>query len=272
MRVDNFISAFFLLIFFLIPIHAIDITTISFSQNITEILPCFTADKTKIFVTHFSAEKNETKEVPIYITSVSNLSEVVVFIKYNNKVIKPDYISDGNFNISYMVEDEIKINLNLNETFTGDFLLAKIFFKAIGDGGESTSITIEVDKFLDNNSNEIIYLTLNGMFSINLEYAEETKDSEGGVDSSLEGLINSDNPAEYAEKNNLEFEDGKVKVVMETNDSKEEKFVSIDELNNLTNNETITRISPYREIPVKEIIIILAIIILLIILILKLRR
>ena len=152
----------------------------------------------------------------------------------------------------------------------------KIKFRLTGYEKESSALNFEINDIFDENEDEIQYILVNGIVHIEGDESQEQengdeKDSEDKIDSVLEGLINSGNPAEFAEKNNLEFEDGKIKVVIETNNSKEEKFVSVDELNNLTTNDTIIKISPYREIPIKEIIIILVIIILLIILILKLR-
>jgi len=171
------ILAIFLLSFLFIPAHALDMAVLSFSQNVSEILPVFTADKAEVLITSFSAEKNEIKEVPVYINDVVNLSEAVIFVKYDNSIIEPENVSNGDFNISYAVEDGIKITLDLNETFTGDFLLAEIVFKVIGEEGESTALNIEVDKFLDNNSNEIPYLIINGMFYIPIKDREE---KEGG--------------------------------------------------------------------------------------------
>lgn len=256
-----------LLIFFLTPINALNITTISFSKNVSGILPVLTADKTEVLITSFSAEKNEVEDVPVYIADAVNLSEAIIFVKYDNSVIKLENVSNGDFNISYAVEDGVKITLDLNETFTGDFLLAKIAFRAIGNEGESTSLTIEVDKFQDNNSNEIPYLTIDGMFYIPIKDVEER---EGGgnnkLDDALEGLINAENKSRFADENNLEFKDNKVRVIIETNNTTEDKFVNICDLPDLANNDTIKNIRGYRKISEKYLIF-LTIIILIILLV-----
>ena len=239
-------------------------TVISFDKN------------TDNSTTLFSGSKNSVIEVPVWIINSDNLSDLSLFIIYDGEIITPEKITKGVDELEYVVyKDEIKTQTNFNENRSGDFLLMNIDFLLTGQKGESTTLIFEVAS----EKNEFDYILINGI--VDIEKDEENTNPDGGdngkdsgekIDSDLRGLIISGNPTEYAEKNNLEFEDGKIKVVIETNDSKEEKFVSIDELNNLTNNDTITRISPYREIPIKEIIIILTIIILLIILILKLRR
>ena len=251
------ILAVLLLIFFLTPINALDITTISFSQNVSKILPILTADKTKVLITSFSAEKNETKEVPVYIADVVNLSEASIFVKYDNSVIEPENVSNGDFNISYSISGNIKINLDLNETFTGDFLLAEIVFRAVGNEGESTPLTVEVDKFLDNNSNELPYITVDGIFYIPIKDVEEMNgEGKYKIDDKLSGLINAENKSRFAEENNLEFKDNKIRVIIETNNTTEDKFVNICDLSNLANNNTIKNIRAHREILNKELIII----------------
>jgi len=271
------ILAIFLLSFLFIPAYALDIAVLSFSQNVSEILPVFTADKAEVLITSFSAEKNEIKEVPVYINDVVNLSEAVIFVKYDNSIIEPENVSNGDFNISYAVEDGIKITLDLNETFTGDFLLAEIVFKVIGEEGESTALNIEVDKFLDNNSNEIPYLIINGMFYIPIKDREE---KEGGgndkIGKDLSGLINAENKSKFADENNLEFKDNKVRVIIETDNTTEDKFVDIDDLLDLANNDTIKNIRAYRKILNKELIIIgliaLAVIVMVLIILKFLKR
>jgi len=271
------ILAIFLLSFLFIPAYALDMAVLSFSQNVSEILPVFTADKAEVLITSFSAEKNEIKEVPVYINDVVNLSEAVIFVKYDNSIIEPENVSNGDFNISYAVEDGIKITLDLNETFTGDFLLAEIVFKVIGEEGESTALNIEVDKFLDNNSNEIPYLIINGMFYIPIKDREE---KEGGgndkIGKDLSGLINAENKSKFADENNLEFKDNKVRVIIETDNTTEDKFVDIDDLLDLANNDTIKNIRAYRKILNKELIIIgliaLAVIVMVLIILKFLKR
>ncbi len=155
-----------------------------------------------------------------------------------------------------------KINLDLNESFTGDFLLAEIFFRVVGDEGENTSLTIEVSKFLDENSNEIPYSTIDGIFSIPIKNREER--SSGGSDrigDNLSGLIRAENKSKFAEENNLEFEEDKVRVIVETNNTTEDRFVVVDNLSDLVNNDIIKNIRPYRKTANKELIILAIIII-----------
>ncbi len=259
MKIKIFLAIFLLS---LIPVYASDISILSFEENLNETSVILTADKTKVSVTSFSTEKNESEEVPVYIDDVVNLSEVVIFVKYDNSVIKPENVSNGDFNVTYTIEDEVKINLDLNESFTGDFLLAEIFFRVVGDEGESTSLTIEVSNFLDNNSNKIPYLTIDGMFYIPIKNREE-KSSRGSyrIGDNLSGLIRAENKSKFADENNLEFEDNKVRVIVETNNTTEDRFIVVDNLSDLVNNDTIKNIRPYREKTNKELIILAIILI-----------
>ena len=239
-------------------------TVISFDKNTDNIT-----------ITSFSSEKNKVLEVPVWVKNTDNISYLCFSILYDEEIIKPEKIIKGVDEIEYTIlQDEIRTELDFNKNYTDDFLLMKITFRLTGYEGESSALKIEINNIIDKNKDELPCLLVDGIINIKRTEKNDGKENDGNnkIDNDLSDLMNAKNKSEYAEKNNLEFEDGKVKVVIETNDSKEEKFVSIDELKNLTNNKTITKINPYRQIPVKEIIIILAIIILLIILILKLRR
>ena len=255
MRV-NYIILIILIIFFLTPIYALNVATISFSKNVDEILPIFTADKVKVLTTSFSAEKNEIREVPVYITNAVNLSKAVVLVKYDNSVIRPENISSLDFNISYTIEDCVKITLDLNKSFTGDLLLAKIAFRAIGNEGDSTSLIIKVDKFLDNNSNEIPYLIIDGIFNIKIKDKGEFRNGNSKLGDTLTEFLNAENKSKFASENNLVFKDNKIKVIIETNNTTEIRSVNIDELLNLTKNETIKNIRVYTKTSNKELIII----------------
>ncbi|RLI99375.1 MAG: hypothetical protein DRP06_03565 [Candidatus Aenigmatarchaeota archaeon] len=222
-------------------------------------------------ITSFSSDKNLILEIPVWIKNSANISYLDFSIKYDESVIKPEKITKNIDEIECQIlQNEIKTEFDFSKIPYEDFLIIKIAFRLTGYEKESSVLKFEINDIFNENEDEIPYILVNGIVTIENNGSQE-EDSKRRMDSSLSDLINSNNPTEYAEKNNLEFEDGKVKVVVETNNSKEEKFVSVDELTNLTNNNTITKISPYREIPIKEIIIILLIIILLIILILKLR-
>ena len=258
MKTDNTILTISLIIFFLTPIYALNIATISFSQN--ETLPIFTADNVKVLVTSFSAEKNEIKEIPVYILNAVNLSKAIIHVKYDNSVIKPENISNGDFNTSYVVEDGVKITLDLNESFTGDILLAKIFFRAIGNGGDSTSLILKIDKFIDNNSNEIPYIPIEGIFNIKIKDKKEDSNKENNkLGNTLSEFLNAENKSKFAEENNLVFKDNKIKVIIETNNTTEIRSVNTEELLDLTNNNTIKNIKAYKKTP--KLIIILAVLV-----------
>ncbi len=224
-------------------------------------------------LTSFSSDKNIILEIPIWIKNTANISYIDFSIRYDEGVIMPEEVIKNINELEYQIlQNEIKSEIDFDGISGEKILLMKIKFRLTGYEKESSALKFEINDIFDENEDEIQYILVDGIVHIESDESQEgEKNAENKIDPSIEGLINSANPAEYAEKNNLEFEDGKVKIVIETNDSKEEKFVSMDELNNLTTNDTIIKISPYLEIPVKEIIIIFAIIILLIILVLKLR-
>lgn len=264
----------FLLISFFIPTYASDVTILSFEKDPSEDTDVFTADKTKVFGAAFLAEKNSTKEVPVFITNVINLSNTSLFIEYDKNVIIPEDILNGDFNVSYVIGDDIEINLDLNESFTGDLLLANILFRAVGNEGESSSLTIEVDSLMDTNSEEIFYVTFEGVFNINIKEEEEEMDSEGDdkLGGDLGGLVNAENRSKFAEENNLDVEDNKVRVIIQTNNTTEDKFVDIDDLLDLANNETIKNIKAYKQIPEKLLVIVIIFVVATVLLLKFLKR
>ncbi len=247
MGAGKVILLIFLLFFFLTPIHSLNVAIISFEKDLSENLEVLTADKTKVLTTLFSAEKNETKEVPIFISNVVNLSNATIFVKYDKNIIEPETILNGDFNFSYIridkFTDKIKITLNSNKSFTGDFLLASVIFRAIGDEGETSSLTFEVEKLLAN-SKEVPYKTIDGVFNIKVKEFKEKRSKK--IADVLEEFIKAENKSKFAGDYNLEIEDDKVKVEITTDEGKEQKEVNVDELKNLTENQSIIKIEPYR--------------------------
>jgi hypothetical protein len=208
-------------------------------------------------------------EVPVYILSVNNLSYADITLKFDNDVIYPERILAGDFNISYeIIEDKIVFLLNLNESFSGDLLLAKVVFKAIGKLGESSYLNLIVNELRNSNNKNMFYKTSSGIVNIGSEENIGKKE----VDSAIQGLIEAENKTEFAEKNNLVVEDGKVKVKLTTDNGEEEKFVDINELENLTKNQSIKRIELCREYHWENYIIPILLVLIVIVLILTYKK
>lgn len=260
------VFAIFLALFLISPVFALNLTTISFEKDISKNLELLTADKTKVLVTTFSTKKGSTEEVPIWIINANNLSNVSLSILYDKNVIKPEEILPGDFNISYSSGDKITMELNLNESYSGDLLLAKTVFRAIGEEGESSPLEIEVYELLNNNSTQIPYTTIDGTFVIERTSTTEEKGGGDKLDPTLEGLMEAENQSKYAEENDLNLTDGKVKVEITTDEGKEQKTVDIEDLQNLTENQSIQKIEPYREFNWKNYLIPIILIIIILIL------
>ena len=203
---------------------------------------------------YFSAYVNETKEVPVYVENAVNLSILEIKVAFDGEIIDLENVrKEANINYNW-TSNGIEISFNPDEPYTGSLLLATLVFRAKDPLGQSTAIFLEVSKAIDNLSDEISYQTFNGIFDVKIpdETEREGSDSLGGdskskLDSSLEGLMQADDREQYAEENNLNFTDGKVKVDIITDKGKEERIVSVDDLKNLANDSSIKKIEPHRE-------------------------
>ena len=205
-------------------------------------LPIVSFSSTGDFST-FLVNPNQSIEIPIFILNVNNLSYIDIILEYNRSIVYPEKILNGDFNITYEILEEDKILFLSNTTnFSGDLLLARIVFKAIGPLGKKSNLILIVNEIRDTNYENMYYQVSEGIIKIGSKSKSGTK-----LDPSLENLINVENKTKYAKENNLNVTNGKVKVKIITDSEEEIKFVNITELKNLTKNQSIKKIEPYRE-------------------------
>lgn len=234
---------FTVLILFIFPVIGEEIVALSFEEDLGKNLEIFTEDGDAVSITSFSSKKGESREVPIYLSNANNLSKVEIIVRYNSNIIFPSNFSIGDLNLSYALGNEVELTIEPNESINGDFLLGKINFLAIGNGGTSTTLLIYVEELIDNTSQEIPHIEFSGVYGIELEEDLETpEDQNPKLGGGLGGLLGAEDKEAYAEENGLIYEDEEVKVAIETMNGIEEKFISLDEVTDLMNNQSVKKI------------------------------
>jgi len=117
-----------------------------------------------------TASVNETVEVPINITNVTDLGATTIWLSYNSSVVTVEDVKEGELGpLTFAIDNTTgvtKMSWFSATGRTGDFVFAYVTLKAVGRLGETSILDLDVKTMVNSKNEPINYTVRDGIFNI----------------------------------------------------------------------------------------------------------
>ena len=117
-----------------------------------------------------TASVNETVEVPINITNVTDLGATTIWLSYNSSVVTVEDVKEGELGpLTFAIDNTTgvtKMSWFSATGRTGDFVFAYVTLKAVGRPGETSILDLDVKTMVNSKNEPINYTVRDGIFNI----------------------------------------------------------------------------------------------------------